>query len=110
MAKVIAVNRAMDDLLALISAAKEDVLTRFKSTTLLVRERAASHLDMSPSQLDREASKGAIPVILIDRRPRYCVADLETYISSRRSTVRRPRTPRPEAPVQVSPSRKRNQP
>jgi hypothetical protein len=109
MAKVIAVHRAMDDLLALVSAAKEDVLTQFKSATLLVRERAASQLDMSPGQLDRETRKGAIPVIQIDRRPRFCVADLETYINSRRSTSRKRRSDRPKASSQVSPSRKRTQ-
>jgi len=91
LAKTIAVSRAMDDLLALITAAKEDVLARLKSATLLVRERAADQLAVSPSQLDREARKGAIPVILIDRRPRFCVADLETYINSRRTTLRKRR-------------------
>ena len=86
---VLDIGQDLELLASLVTAKKQEVLAHFKGSILLSRQEAADRLELSLSQLDRETGNGALPVILIDRRPRYCLADIETFISSRRSTQRR---------------------
>ena len=53
---------------------------------LLQRAEVADLLGMSRRQLDRLTRAGAIPVVEIDRRPRYLIEDIEAFILSRRKT------------------------
>ena len=41
-------------------------------------------LNVSVPQLDRLARAGLLPVVYIDRRPRFLEADIEAFIESRR--------------------------
>ena len=88
-AKLMAINQALDDFHLLVKGQREEALALFKTTTLLTREQAAERLGLSLSQLDRESRKGALPEIWIDRRPRYSLADLEGYIAARRRARRK---------------------
>ena len=87
-AKIMAISQALDEIHLLVKGKRQEALALFKATTLLTREQAAEHLKLSLSQLDRESRKGALSEILLDRRPRYSLADLEIYINSRRTTRR----------------------
>jgi len=92
-AKLAEISRTLDELQMLVNGRREAVLSLVKTTALLSREQAADRLNISLSQLDRETKKGALPQILVDRRPRYSLLDLETYVNSRRSNPRFRKTP-----------------
>jgi predicted DNA-binding transcriptional regulator AlpA len=61
-----------------------------KQSRLLSRADTAAMLNMSAPQLDRLARTGVLPVIRIDRRPRFLAEDVEAFIRSRRQTRETP--------------------
>jgi hypothetical protein len=102
MLKLRDIGTALDELLRLTHAKAEEVKALLTSTTLLNRDEAAARLSLSTSNLAREARKGAIQEIWIDRRPRYALQDMKDFIDARRTT-RRNRLGSPRAtPVKVS--------
>jgi excisionase family DNA binding protein len=53
---------------------------------LLRRPEVAEQLGVSSRTLDRLVRAGILPVVYIDRRPRYVAEDVEQLIRSRRKT------------------------
>ncbi len=68
------------------SGSLDSTLTTHSKPRLLGRSEAAAMLDMSRGQLDRLTKAGVLPVIHIDRRPRFLPEDIEAFIRSRRRT------------------------
>jgi excisionase family DNA binding protein len=60
-------------------------MTPHEAPKLLRRSEVAQLLGVSPQTLDRLARSGALPVIRVDSRPRYLLADVEALIRSRRT-------------------------
>jgi hypothetical protein len=55
-------------------------------TRLLRRAEVADLLGVSCRTLDRLVRAGALPVVYIDRRPRYLAEDVRAFVRSRRSS------------------------
>jgi hypothetical protein len=102
-AKLLELDQVLDGLLALAQARREQMVNEFASITLLTREQAAERLSMSLTKLDRVTKKKSLPRIMLDRRVRYSVKDLEIYVDSRRVDGRG--TPAQPAPRQRLPQK-----
>jgi hypothetical protein len=90
--KIVYINCQLDQLIGLVEAKSAEITALFKAATLLTRERTTKLLDVSESTLDRETRKGALEEVIIDRRPRYSLIDLEIYVGARRGTRRKTRS------------------
>jgi excisionase family DNA binding protein len=49
------------------------------------RRETAAYLGVSPRTLDRIQQTNAIPYVIVGKRRRYLVADLQNYLNSNRS-------------------------
>ena len=54
-------------------------------TVTYSRHEAASYLGVSPRTLDRIQQKNAISYVMIGKRRRYLLSDLQNYLKSNRS-------------------------
>jgi excisionase family DNA binding protein len=54
------------------------------SPKLLRRSEVADLLGVSPRTLDRLVEAGSLPVVYIDRRPRYLAEDVAAFVLARR--------------------------
>jgi hypothetical protein len=58
------------------------------TSSLLGRREAASRLACSLATLDRLVRAGSLPVVYLDRRPRYLAEDVAALVRSRRAKWR----------------------
>ncbi len=56
-----------------------------RKAAILSRKEAASYLGISVRTLDRVQEGRVIPFVLVGKRRRYLLSDLDSYINSRRS-------------------------
>jgi excisionase family DNA binding protein len=69
---------------------------------LLRRSEVADLLGVSRRTLDRLAQAGAIPVVYIDRRPRYLAEDVATFVRERRTAAPGTRSARTIRPIDTT--------
>jgi excisionase family DNA binding protein len=55
------------------------------TSRLLRRSEVAELLGFSTRTLDRLVQSGALPVVRVDRRPRFLMEDVEGFVRSRRT-------------------------
>jgi excisionase family DNA binding protein len=61
-------------------------MTAHDATRLLRRAEVADILGISRRTLDRLVRAGALPVVYVDRRPRFLAEDIRIFVRSRRTS------------------------
>ncbi len=83
MDRLLRVEREVEALEAYVGEARRHLEDRIARLTLLSREEAARILGASVAQLDRWAASGQLARVQLDRRPRYRLGDIESFVEAR---------------------------
>lgn len=97
----VALDEELQSLKSLITRAESELARELKNSRLITREKAAEFLALSLSQLDRLTKDGKIPVVCIDKRPRYSLTALREFCEARTlyPQIRGPYRPRKSSPA-----------